>query len=131
MAEQFLADHLQRYPKQKFHFSEDAREALLNHSWPGNVRELKNCIERAAILTNGPSIEPVDLFENLPGNQSTVANLQSQHLAVHLQDAERLWITRTLEQNDWQINLSAQALGISRKSLWEKMKKLSITRPKD
>lgn len=136
LAEQFLTNHRQRYPQRQLSLSENARQALHGYSWPGNARELKNAIERACIMANGPNIDPADLFDrsdqfNRVSNEPPVTDDCSppRHLAAHLQDAERHWIIHTLENHDWQINASAAALGISRKTLWEKMKKLEIQRP--
>ena len=137
LAEQFLAEHQRRYPERPLSLSAEARQALLKHPWPGNVRELKNSIERASIMSNGPCIEPPDLFNPslgaAPSASAPSAPAAStngpQRLASHLQEAERHWIEHTLSVHAWQINTTAQALGISRKTLWEKMKKLAIQRP--
>ena len=101
-----------------------AEQALLEYPWPGNVRELRHCIERACIVSPGDVLEPADFFEDdsvVPSGQST-----SGDLASHLQACERSYIVRALTDHGWQILHTAENLGISRKSLWEKMKKLEI-----
>ena len=58
LAEAFLQRYAREMGRKGLHLSEGAKRALLDHSWPGNVRELSNCLERAAILCDGTSIEP-------------------------------------------------------------------------
>jgi transcriptional regulator with GAF, ATPase, and Fis domain len=61
LAEAFLDRYAKEMGRKRLHLSEDAQRALLDHSWPGNVRELQNCLERAAILTDGLAVEPSHL----------------------------------------------------------------------
>ena len=123
LAEHFLAMHASAHPGERKYFSEDAFEALHCYPWPGNIRELKHTIERTCILSEKPVLDKNDLiFDNpLSPDGKPVDNLK-----VFLQDAERVKIIDVLEGNNWQINLSAKCLGISRKALWEKMKKHHI-----
>jgi DNA-binding NtrC family response regulator len=102
-----------------------AESALLRHDWPGNVRELKHCIERACIMAHGPAIEPWDLFEtDFAADEST--SVAASNLNAYLRSCEREFIVRALEQHHWHVTETAQGLGISRKNLWEKMRKLGI-----
>jgi Nif-specific regulatory protein len=61
LAEVFLQRFAREMGRKGLRLSEEAKRALLEHSWPGNVRELSNCLERAAILCTGSSIEPAHL----------------------------------------------------------------------
>jgi transcriptional regulator with GAF, ATPase, and Fis domain len=61
LAEDFLQRIAREFGRRELRLSEAAKQALLAHSWPGNVRELQNCLERAAILADGPVIEPAHL----------------------------------------------------------------------
>jgi DNA-binding NtrC family response regulator len=61
LAEAFLQRLARDMGRRDLRLSEDAKRALAEHSWPGNVRELQNCLERAAILTDGPVIGPEHL----------------------------------------------------------------------
>lgn len=104
-----------------------AEKALLEHSWPGNVRELKHLLERACVLATGPLITPELLFGDLSAaNTARPQDTLGDYLAGH----EREYILRALESQAWQILETANLLGISRKNLWEKMKKLDIQRPR-
>jgi len=126
LAELFLAEHARRYPDERRTLSADARQRLLGHDWLGNVRELRHIIERACILAQGPILQGQDLglgalAENGRGAQT---NLQGA-----LQAVERDQILQSLENHGWRVADTAACLGISRKSLWQKMKRHEIHRP--
>ena len=103
-----------------------AESALLAHGWPGNVRELRHAIDRACILSRRTVIEPDDLFETPAAETTAVAVEGDSTLGDYLKRCERYFILETLERHGWQIGASARALGISRKSLWERMRRLAI-----
>jgi two-component system response regulator HydG len=102
-----------------------AEHAALAHPWPGNVRELKNRLERAIALNLTGWISPQDLFpEKL---QSPTPHLQSYwSLANAREAAEKQQIALVLAENDGQIGKTAETLGISRTTLWEKMKRYGL-----
>lgn len=102
-----------------------AEQALLNYRWPGNIRELRNTLERASLLTDGRSISLDHLFER---SAPQINESQSGTLRDYLGDCERDYIVRALDSCNWQIQCCADSLGISRKNLWEKMRKLGIAR---
>ncbi len=107
------------------HFSEEAEQALLTHDWPGNARELKHAVERGAILTGGASVGVAALFGAEPAGQEDAAGPAS--LADFVAQSERRYIARTLDECAGHLGRTAEALGISRKNLWEKMKKLGLS----
>jgi DNA-binding NtrC family response regulator len=95
--------------------------------WPGNVRELRNVIERAMIFADGAELKP----EHLPPLDAVGAGpLMPQGgdapPILTLVDAEKAHIERTLAAYDGSVQRAAEALGISRKSLWEKRKKFGL-----
>ncbi len=106
-------------------FSDPAEQAALAHPWPGNVRELRNRVERAVALNVGGWISPEDLF---PEKRSLAATAQTppRSLADAREAAEKQQIMLTLTDNDGQIGKTAEVLGVSRTTLWEKMKRYSI-----
>ncbi len=105
-----------------------AERALLDHPWPGNVRELKHLLERARVLASGPLLTPELLFgDTSPDSPAQPLDTLGEHLAGH----ERDYIVRALQSQGWQIQETANLLGISRKNLWEKMKRLEIKRDGD
>ena len=102
-----------------------AEHALTAYPWPGNIRELKNALERASLMRDGHLIAHDILFDRPapPLNaQQDVAN----SLRDYLSECERDFILRALGGCQWQIQCCADSLGISRKNLWEKMRKLGI-----
>jgi DNA-binding NtrC family response regulator len=124
LAARFLDDRASKGETRRTLTSE-AERALTRYPWPGNVRELQHCLERACVL----SLTPVLNAENLFGGSGTPA-LESdalrQPLSDHLQECERAYIRRALSECGGRIADTAALLGISRKNLWEKMRKLGM-----
>lgn len=98
---------------------------LFEYPWPGNIRELKNALERACVLSDGRTLAPEAMFENPPAQSSGDEN-DIASLGDHLAECERRYILRALDAHQWRMQPCADALGISRKTLWEKMRKLGI-----
>ncbi|MGA7328934.1 MAG: sigma-54 dependent transcriptional regulator [Rhodomicrobium sp.] len=101
-----------------------AEDAACHHPWPGNVRELKNRIERAVALTLNPCIMPADLFPEHAAGVFTESDLS---LTAARDAAEKREIMRALERHDGQVGKAADALHISRTTLWSKMKRFGLT----
>ena len=101
-----------------------AERAMLDYPWPGNVRELKHLLERACVLADGPLLTSELLFD---GSDSSAESAPTATLGDHLAVHERDSILRALDARGWQIQETATLLGISRKNLWEKMKKYAIS----
>ena len=101
--------------------SEEAMKKLMAYHWPGNVRELENVIERAMVITKGSVIRPEEI--QLPTEETPPAEDKS------LRAVERAHILRVLEENNWNVQRSAQILGIDRVTLYNKMKRYGIKRP--
>ena len=108
--------------------SDDAGKALLSYRWPGNIRELRNVLERAAILQETGEVLEAD---RLPAE---IRNPGSGALAGggsgSLEEMERDHILRAYEEHGKKITLVAKALGISRTTLYEKLKKYGIAADK-
>ncbi len=101
-----------------------AERALLDYAWPGNIRELKHLLERACVLAEGPLLTPELLFGDAAADSEV---FPAATLGYHMAQRERAYILRALDARRWQIQETASLLGISRKNLWEKMKKHAIT----
>lgn len=103
-------------------FSDEAEAALMAHDWPGNLRELRNRIVRAAMTAGGETIAAVDLFpDSLP-----LGDAGEQTLEAARREAERHVIEAALAENGGRIVDTAKTLGISRVTLWSKMKRFGI-----
>ncbi len=102
--------------------SKEAEIQLQSMPFPGNVRELKNMIERAVALCDGPWIGSCDLLIR----QGEIPETSTATLRESIEEAEQKAINNALAENDSKINQAAESLGISRKNLWEKMKRYNI-----
>lgn len=101
-----------------------ARDAARDYSWPGNVRELRNRVERATALAMGQWLMPADLF---PTRHSAGAGASSGVVLADARNAaERRAINSALRDSGGQIHEAARLLGVSRTTLWEKMRKLGL-----
>lgn len=109
-----------------------AEEALTEYNWPGNVRELKNVIERAIMLENTEKIGLTSLI--IQGNAHHEENTNSpQHQTAKdfsLEKAERELIARALQETGWQKTRAAALLGITRATLYTKVKQYNIKEEK-
>src|SRR5438874_32108 len=107
-----------------------AMKALLQYDWPGNVRELENCMERAVALGDRRRIDMGDLPPSLiSGSQAmdSVADSPSSSLSsTDLEDIERATIQRVFEQVKGDKALAGRMLGISRATLYRKLKRYNI-----
>lgn len=103
--------------------SQLAKTSLISFDWPGNARQLKNTLQRAVVMAEGRVISAENLGLN---NLSTHQKEDDRSLSHYLASCERSFIVSMLEQNDWKITETAESLGISRKNLWEKMRRLEI-----
>jgi DNA-binding NtrC family response regulator len=111
-------------------FSEEAMAALQRYRWPGNVRELQNVVERAVLLGKTDTIQvddlPSSLISSVPMSFRPAAG---RTLKEALEGPERQIILEVLEANNWNRNVTADALGINRTTLYKKMKRLGLESP--
>jgi len=126
LAQSLLAEMSQKHGRKVATISDAVLHAFQNYSWPGNVRELRNTLERAVIVCEGPVIETRHLP---PGfGQMTSRPAVNDPDAVRLgvgttvEEAERLLILKTLEATSNNKTRAAEILGISLKTLHNKLK---------
>ena len=107
-------------------FSAGALDALKHYHWPGNVRELRNVVHRAAIMSEQPEIDTVELPVSQPCAGRSVAQGSADMLSIPLgssiADAERLLILATLQRCDGARERAAESLGISLKTLYNRLR---------
>jgi len=111
----------------------ETMESLTRYDWPGNIRELQNLIERAVILSTGPTLRvPVEALNSSPDSSAPSTSEDSTHDEGTLAAADRRHIIAALEKTNWVIagpNGAAARLGIKRSTLQFRMRKLGIVRP--
>ena len=98
--------------------SQEAEQALLAYDWPGNVRELENTMHRAVLLSTGDEIEAASVMLPKPASEKITAPQQGQTVAA----MERKLILDTMEQTAWNRSTAATLLGISIRTLRNKLK---------
>lgn len=108
-----------------------AMKCLLQYDWPGNVRELENCIERATALGDGKIIDGADLpaavLSAMQSSEAIAAPFQSAGSFTDLGDLERVTIQRVFEQVKGDKAVAGRMLGISRATLYRKLKRYNIS----
>jgi DNA-binding NtrC family response regulator len=102
--------------------SDEAEKALLSYSWPGNVRELRNAIERAILLSEGPTIG----LEDIPLEMSAGGQEENGDSPNRISAAEKRLISEALAESVGNVTLAARKLGITRDMLRYKIKKYSL-----
>jgi DNA-binding NtrC family response regulator len=105
--------------------SDLAVEAAIAYAWPGNVRELRNRMERAVAMAKTGWIMPGDLFPE-QGDLAAVEDKAFATLSEARDQAERRQIERALRETHGHMIEAARLLGVSRTTLWEKMRRLGI-----
>jgi DNA-binding NtrC family response regulator len=125
-----LAQHFLAYrnvqEQQSKRFSTEAQNLIANHGWPGNVRELKHAVERAYILAdNTIEAEHLLLDEHNAGSELTTIDIPT---GIRLDELEKAAILTTLAKNGGNKTDTAQQLGVSVKTLYNKLEKYQLDR---
>ncbi|MBB6248760.1 sigma-54-dependent Fis family transcriptional regulator [Rhodanobacter sp. A1T4] len=128
LIEALLADDDNDEPIPVIH--DDAMQRLLDYHWPGNIRQLRNTLRTAAALCSDSMIRVGNLpHEITDGSASQITSHAIKDAAAPLQSAERDALLRELERLHWNISRAASALGVSRNTLYRKMRKHNIALP--
>lgn len=120
LAMEFMKTFSEKNKKKIQTISPACMSRLTRYSWPGNVRELKNVMERAVILCRSEAIEPGDLPRRITNNESNKPEIHLQ-LGTPLAEIEKDVILKTLDQMDNNKTHAAKILGISLKTLHNKL----------
>jgi DNA-binding NtrC family response regulator len=116
----FLKRYSKKYNREALQLTKDAIEKLKEYQWPGNVRELQHAIEKAVILSDQEKLLPSDfVFKNevpCDGNQ----------MSGTLEEMEQSLIKSAIDQNDGNLSAVATRLGITRQTLYNKIKKYGL-----
>jgi len=125
LAEHFLCEFNADMGKEISGISRDAIDLLQTHDWPGNVRELRNVMERAVILERGEKISGDSVLIG-PGQRPTKRGVQLELDDCNVANMERRLIEKVLDDMMWRRSAAARALGISRATLYNKIKQYEL-----
>jgi DNA-binding NtrC family response regulator len=119
LANYFLRFHAEKYGKEGLRISTPALEKLSNHTWPGNIRELQHSIEKAVIMSENPVLKPSDfLFRQ--------THRSTEHGETTIEEMEKRMIQESLRRYSNNMSMVSEKLGITRQTLYNKMKKYEI-----
>lgn len=120
LAERFIARFCKQYDKEPMKLSPAAKEKLVAHSWYGNIRELEHTIEKVVIINDGSQI-PAELF------QLSARKIETQEKDIStLEEMEIQMIRKALNVCNGNLSAVASQLGITRQTLYNKMKKFGL-----
>jgi len=112
---------LRKYAVHLVSLSEAVEQRFVNYAWPGNVRELENMIRQMVVMKSNPLVEMRDLPTHLQPNDSLNGNGSESFLSLH--ELERRHILKAMDYTNADINVAAGLLGISKTTLYRKLKK--------
>jgi DNA-binding NtrC family response regulator len=121
----FVREYAEQFSRQVRSITLRAEHAVLAYDWPGNVRELRNRVERAVALAEGTRLDTGDLFPGMEPELGETKRIVT--LADARVEAERRQIIRALLGSGGHVGAAAKHLRVSRTTLWEKMKRLSLS----
>ena len=136
LAERFIDQMNVRGTRKIGRISQGAKAVLTQYDWPGNVRELRNVLEYAFAIGEGPVLAPGDLPQELLSPRSELEDAQPQAntpppLPSSVVSPEAAKILRALERAAGSRARAAKSLGISRITLWRRMKELGLVEARD
>ncbi len=120
LADFFLNRYQKKYNKKDLTFSAEALEKLKKYIWPGNVRELQHAIEKAVILTDDTILRPSDFYTRALEDKKETLEM------VSLEEMEKIMIEKAMLNYENNISAVANQLGISRPTLYNKLKRYNI-----
>ena len=119
LAERFIARFCKQYDKASISLSPAACEKLTAHAWYGNIRELEHSIEKAVIISDGETI-PAEMFQLVQKTENPETETST------LEDMEKAMIRKALDKCGGNLSAVAAQLGITRQTLYNKMKKFGL-----
>jgi DNA-binding NtrC family response regulator len=126
LSDHFLEKYARPLAKQIQGITPEACRYLLAYHWPGNIRELEATIQRAVTLTKNAMLTPEDLALEVGTGVQDQPSIRAYPLTEAIREAERRYLQEVLQSVGGQRKRAAEILGISRKTLWKKMKLLGL-----
>jgi len=119
LANYFLRAYCEKYNRIQMRFNTHALEKLANYSWPGNVRELQHSIEKAVIMSDSAVLLPTDF-------EFSLASRSIHRQELTLEEMEKQMIIDSLKRNGNNLSVVALKLGITRQTLYNKLRKYNL-----
>ena len=120
LAEIFLTRYANRYNKGELRFTEEAQQALKEYAWEGNIRELQHTVEKAVIMAENRDVDVEQLC------LQSIASSPKKAEGSTLEEMERRMISEAIASSDGNMTTVAQQLGISRQTLYNKIKRYGL-----
>ena len=117
LADFFLKKYCAKYNKPGLRINQQAQDKLQKYPWPGNIRELQHTVEKAVILSEGNVLKPEDFFIR------PLVSAKQGKMDLTLSDMETRMINHAIEKHNGNLSAAADQLGISRQTLYNKIKK--------
>ena len=128
LAKRFLEQYARQYGRQVQAFSPEAARRLLEHPWYGNIRELQHTVEKAVILSDSDELrgDMLQLTSTASGPEPVVGNAETEGPFHTLDEMERSMVKRAIDQCEGNLSQAAAMLGITRQTLYNKMKRYGL-----
>lgn len=131
LAEHFLEKFSLDTGKKIYGLSDESMRILMEYNWPGNIRQLANTIEHAIVVANELEIQVCDFPGYIVASKAEdTTKPATRETSQSLEELEKECIMNTLKINNWNIRKSADILGINRVTLYNKIKKYGLKKPK-
>lgn len=118
LADFFLKKYASKYNKPGLKINQQAQDKLMKYIWPGNIRELQHTIEKAVILSEGNVLKAEDFF------MRPIVQGRNNDAEMTLEEMEKRMINQAIDKNNGNLSAAAEQLGITRQTLYNKIKKL-------
>lgn len=128
LAKRFLEQYARQYGRQVQAFSPEAARRLLEHPWYGNIRELQHTVEKAVILSDSDELrgDMLQLASTTSGPEPVAGNAEAEVPFHTLDEMERSMVKRAIDQCEGNLSQAAAMLGITRQTLYNKMKRYGV-----
>jgi DNA-binding NtrC family response regulator len=131
LAEHFLEKFSLDTGKKIYGLSDESMRILMEYNWPGNIRQLANTIEHAIVVANELEIQVCDFPGYIVASKAEdTTKPATRETPQSLEELEKEYMMNTLRINNWNIRKSADILGINRVTLYNKIKKYGLKKPK-
>lgn len=128
LAKRFLEQYARQYGRQVQAFSPEAARRLLEHPWYGNIRELQHTVEKAVILSDSDELrgDMLQLTSTASGPEPVAGSAETEVPFHTLDEMERSMVKRAIDQCEGNLSQAAAMLGITRQTLYNKMKRYGL-----